>query len=346
MKNTIKRLFLLLLTLPLCGCYPTGLRQNNDVPQRVEGFDTDNIVVYETDVKTASVYNAKIHNFAHDELADYFKKMGIKEQQKQSISNDPAEDYAFYKLNNGGSLSLSMHGINYSIENEYAFRYFYTLSDIEDTPDMARDIFKKTELNSFSSANAKKVFEDTLKELEIDNYTMCDYVAFDYETYNRLKPTEKTGEPLPEITIDEEVYCVYASLTVDNIPVVKRAVQTEYNASYQTTLMAIIDKKGNIQNIECGYKFDDLKETSKGNICSYNDALETIKNYYSRIKIEFPITVRSCQLSYMVTQNKNTEEIDSCTLTPVWAFFCQYQQDGQTHTFVKAVDAMKKEVVL
>ena len=53
MKNTIKRLFLLLLTLPLCGCYPTGLRQNNDVPQRVEGFDTDNIVVYETDLFTS-----------------------------------------------------------------------------------------------------------------------------------------------------------------------------------------------------------------------------------------------------------------------------------------------------
>ena len=130
MKNTIKRSFLLLLTLPLCGCFPTGQRNTGTAPERVKGFDTDNIVVYETDVKTASVYNAKIHNFAHDELADYFKKMGIKEQQNQSISNEPAEDYSFYKLNNGGSVSLSMHGINYSIENEYAFRYFYTLSNI------------------------------------------------------------------------------------------------------------------------------------------------------------------------------------------------------------------------
>ena len=79
MKNTIKRLFLLLLTLPLCGCFPTGQRNIGTAPKRVEGFNTDNIIIYETDIKTASVYDAKLRNPAHDELPDFFKEMGIKE---------------------------------------------------------------------------------------------------------------------------------------------------------------------------------------------------------------------------------------------------------------------------
>lgn len=352
MKNTIKRSFILLLTLPLCGCFPTGQRNIGTAPKRVEGFNTDNIIIYETDIKTASVYDAKLRNPAHDELPDFFKEMGIKEQQKMSYSNNPAEDISIYDLNNSAHVSLGLHGISYSIYDEkFSFQYFADLSHSNGTPDMTRDLFKKTELSSFSSADAKNVFEDTLSKLGIDNYTMCDHIAFDYETYNRLNTTGKTGEPLPEITEDEEAYCVYANLTVDDIPLVKQSVQTDYNLSYKTQLSAIIDKKGMIRQMECGYKFDELKETKNGNICSYDDALNALKLYYSKIKIKQPIKVRSCQLEYMMTYNMNSSTLDECVLTPVWAFHCQYDEDtipesGHVFTFIKAVNALEKDVVL
>lgn len=327
------------------GCYPTGKeisegvdsdvvtdRNNHEMLTSVPDLNTDNIIVYDSDLQEASSLKARYIVFDEGIINEIFGNgKTILEQNEFEASVDTTGIYT--KFNDSSCFSIEPGRLSYysDTNSPYLQSTYADLTTAGIIPDMLRDFYTKEKLVNFSPEKGQEKSDELIRKLKLNDVKNIGYYSVDAETVNNNKLQDKNGNDIPDWGKEQEMYTYLYAQMYNEVPL------------FDTYISVSVDRNMDIVKTAVDGYMTDFQETGKSKICDYNTALSKLLEYYSDIIIEEPITIRNCILTYAVT-NWNTET--TYVLEPVWAFTAEVTENGDSYTSTIMVNAYNGQIII
>lgn len=326
------------------GCYPTGKeisggiddvvtdRNNHEILASVPDLNTENIIVYDSDLEEASSLKAKYIVFDEGIISEIFgnNKM-ILERNEFEASVDTTGIYT--KFDDSSCFSIEPGRLSYysDMNSPYLQSTYADLTTAGIIPDMLRDFYTKEKLVNFSAEKGREKSDELIQTLKFNDAENIGYYSVDAETVNDNKLQDKDGNDIPDWGKEQEMYTYLYAQMYNGIPL------------FDTYISVSVDRNMDIVKTAVDGYMTDFQETEKSEICDYNTALSKLIDYYSDIIIEEPINIRNCILTYAVT-NWNAEI--TYTLEPVWAFTAEVTENGDSYISTIMVNAYNGQILI
>lgn len=268
------------------------------------------------DISSVSVKSAVLKKWDENTIKNLFfsGKEIINSDEYQSDLN-PEKTRKVYDFDDGSSLAYEDGDLYWKYGDWYNYSYSYPVSVFKNNnydKTSGEVIFRDGDINGLDKSECIALADSYVNQLGINVKDRKSY-ALDKESLIKIDTCRnengeriyKHGEVLPEWTEQQEAYLIVYDVCIDELSL------DGFDSIYEV----IVGRNG-LVHFEFRYIYESTDDLENADICSAEQAADSIYGYFNKSTPASPTEIENCRLVYVPEWDN-----DKYILKPYWEFY-------------------------